>query len=643
MTGLLRQHSFICISLLITCVIYTQGLPGDFIFDDRHNIVDNTRLHIDELRVDALVDASFSSNSGILKRPISMLSFALNHLFSGLDPVAMKLTNIVLHLVTGILVYVFVYQIVSVLRQSGNSEGPAYDFLPWLVATLWLLSPYQISSVLYVVQRMTVLSALFSVLGLVVWIWSRTQWWAGRKKTALSLVCLALGACFPLALLSKENGLLMVPMIVLLEISILSRVYKYSFIDRNRPIILSMIVITTIISIWGLAHWEFIYRGYASRPFTLDERVITQARIFMIYILDLVLPAVERLHFFHDEISVSETLLKPITGLLSVFGIASLLLIALYFIDRHPLISFGVLFFICGHLMESTVIPLELFYEHRNYLPSVGLFLSLIVALIVLTEKRRYFLYSTVFILLILNTGNSLLRANDWSSLVSFYEHEYRVNPHSPRSNHNVAELYSAIIRQYPEKQEELYGFAQERYLYSHYLDETYISGLIGLLRASHEFKQAIDPGWIEKISHSLLHHRFNHHSRQNVRHLVNCFESHICSEPQWFSNLLDELIKQQEEKHGYASANLYWLAAKFYFSQFEDKKSYQLLMRAAEASDSKRYILEATRVAMDAGKFELARKNLLSVESSELSYQEREYLSSLKGKLEKLLSKKGI
>src|SRR5215213_2675874 len=89
---------------LLVLAIYWPGLNGGFVFDDYPNIVDNPTLKLDTLDGPAWRAAAFSSDAGSLQRPIAMLSFAVNTYLAGMDPFAMKATNVVIHGINALLV-----------------------------------------------------------------------------------------------------------------------------------------------------------------------------------------------------------------------------------------------------------------------------------------------------------------------------------------------------------------------------------------------------------------------------------------------------------------------------------------------------------------------------------------------------------
>src|SRR5262245_41606476 len=88
--------------LALGAAVYSPGLRGGFIFDDWPNIVQNTRLQADQLDLESVRAAAFSADSGMLKRPVSMLTFWANYYTSGLDPFYFKLTNLLIHLFNGV-------------------------------------------------------------------------------------------------------------------------------------------------------------------------------------------------------------------------------------------------------------------------------------------------------------------------------------------------------------------------------------------------------------------------------------------------------------------------------------------------------------------------------------------------------------
>ena len=212
----IKIYGVLFLSLLTTYFIYNKGLLGDYVFDDSINILENSKLALTTLDYTSLKAAFFSGDAGPLGRPISMLSFALNYYFTGFDPFYFKLTNLFIHLFNGLLVFIIslkLFQWLSRQYQTISLKSPSY--LACFVCLIWLIHPLNLTSVLYVVQRMTSLSSLFGLLALAIYCIWRT-----RTLTGLNTVLALCGVTLSLlaSMLSKESGVLFIPLIYWVEL-----------------------------------------------------------------------------------------------------------------------------------------------------------------------------------------------------------------------------------------------------------------------------------------------------------------------------------------------------------------------------------------------------------------------------------------
>lgn len=127
------------IAMIVTIAVYITGFSGGYLFDDYPNIVDNQGVQPRDTSASELMYAALSSPSSEFKRPLASLSFAANYLATGLDPFWMKLTNLVIHLLNGWLMFLLARALLlSVgLAPSASSYGgegeakrrPARDLL----------------------------------------------------------------------------------------------------------------------------------------------------------------------------------------------------------------------------------------------------------------------------------------------------------------------------------------------------------------------------------------------------------------------------------------------------------------------------------------------------------------------------------
>ncbi len=179
---------------LLTIAIYVPGLSGDYMFDDMPNLLHNAQLNIETLDTESIQGAALSSGSGKLRRPVSMFSFALNRYFFGLGPYSHKVINLLIHLLTGIGLYFLSRRLIHSYRLYRNPalSDKAMQWIPVVVTGLWLVHPLNLTPVLYIVQRMTSLAALFTVLGLCLYMTGRMRLATGKSGLPLILTGLLL-------------------------------------------------------------------------------------------------------------------------------------------------------------------------------------------------------------------------------------------------------------------------------------------------------------------------------------------------------------------------------------------------------------------------------------------------------------------
>jgi len=327
--------------LIITAAIYYPGFSGGFFFDDAWNIENNSSIKISHLSFDSLTQVIFSGESGPLKRPISMLSFAINYYFTGEDPFYFKLTNLLIHLLNGLALFFLTQTLLGTYKRykEPNLSDKSIGWISLAVAAAWLLHPLNLTSVLYIVQRMNSLSALFVISGLLLYT-------LGRQRLALGeggiiQIITSMLVFVPLAILSKENGALLPAFILAIEATFFQ---LRATTKKDRKFLIAFFSITTlcpfILGIGYLAlHPEKIISGYLTRDFTLHDRLLTEARILWMYIQMIVLPIGQNYGLFHDDIVISRGLTQPISSLFSILGVIVLIALAIRSRIRAPLIG----------------------------------------------------------------------------------------------------------------------------------------------------------------------------------------------------------------------------------------------------------------------------------------------------------------
>lgn len=427
------------VALIVTFAAYYPGLSGPLVLDDLHQlqgIIANSGAD-----PKALFDQYIISNSGPLGRPVAMASFIGSAIAHGPDTWWWKYDNVMFHLITGLLVFWLAALLLTATNQSDQKNS-------WLVAAviaaIWLLHPLHISTVLYTVQRMTGLSGLFVVAGLICYMKGRLRQIDLRPHGWLLI---GSGFClfFPLAIFSKESALLFPVFCSLIEVLIFrfrGNSGTHTWIRNFHGVLFSGYLLAVLYIVVNFSN--FVLRNYAIRDFTFAERIYTELRIVVLYLSQILLPSQRKMGFFHDDFTLSTSLFSPITTILAALLLAAILGSAVYLRKRLPLYAFGILFFFAGHLLESTIFNLELVFEHRNYLPTLGILLAVLAILQSVVRQRKYLTWIAVIGL----TAMSLLtwqRADTWGSQATMYQFIKYAHPKSPRLNLAYANFNTGI------------------------------------------------------------------------------------------------------------------------------------------------------------------------------------------------------
>lgn len=437
--------------IIATASSYSPGLRGPFVLDDQANITFNPDVAITDLEPKSLLRAALSNESGPLKRVLPALTFGVNHYMAGgfKDPFVYKVTNLLIHLANAGLVYWLSLLLVNQLARRNPPIPQRLQFwLPVLVAAAWALDPIQLTSVLYVVQRMSSLSALFVFAGLIAFVYGRLRLQDGRRHGYL-LMTLGLVAGLLLGLMSKENAALLPLLAGVVELVFFQgSTATPSERGRLRLYYGSIIFLPgMVLLLWLAFHPEVILGFYKWRDFTLVERLLTEARVLWFYVGLILVPRIGAFGMYHDDIAISTGLLTPWTTLPAVLALIAVTVTAVASYRRYPMFSFAVLWFLVAHSMESSFIALEIAHEHRNYVPSFGIMMGCTYGLAMVSQKLRQprvgvaLLFCYVAVLGFVTFS----RAHTWSSSDRVIETTARNHPRSASSQYMLAELYAQV------------------------------------------------------------------------------------------------------------------------------------------------------------------------------------------------------
>lgn len=433
--------------LFITSAAYFNGLSGPFVFDDSAHIVNNPAIQITKINLHTLKNAITYNKTDLGHRPVASLSFALNHYLAGTASNALwyKVTNLMIHLANILLVFYLVRLLFKHMQEPNRASMISPGWFALAVTSMWALHPIQLTSVLYVVQRMNSLAAFFVLAGLLAYI-------AGRKRIGSDrpggywMMNTGLIAGAVLGFLCKENALLIIPLALLIEIIVFRSLDNLRALSKPLLINLFSLLLAPLViaMLWLLFNSDYVLSAYNARHFTLLERLLTESRVLFHYLYLVLFPNINHFTLFHDDISISSGLLSPVTTLISVLLLISIVALAVAFRKKYALLVFGILWFLIGQSMESTILALEIAHEHRNYLPSIGLFIILVYFIALIPRTKNW---NTATILLIaipvILFSATYTRASRWSSESDLIALMWRNHPQSARTIYMQAENLS--------------------------------------------------------------------------------------------------------------------------------------------------------------------------------------------------------
>ena len=377
----LRKYAFFFISLLILLLaIYGNSFHGEWHFDDVPNIVANPNVHLKNLSLRGIYNAFHFREDFI--RPVSYLSLAINYYFGGSEPFGYHLINFIIHYTAAVFLFLFILNTLRLPLLRDRYGERAYA-ISMLATVFWAINPVQVLAVSYVVQRMASMAGMFYIAAMYFYLKGRTA--EGTRNRAFFFLVCTVAALFAFG--SKETAAMLPVSLFIYDLFLIQGAEKDT-VRRNLKFAFIPFAVVIILANSYL-DLSSILDDYRVRSYTLGERLLTEPRVIIFYISLLLYPIHSRLTMLHD-FDISKSLIDPWTTLPAILILAFSVGYALSIARKRPLISFCILFFFLNHLIEGSFIPVELIFEHRNYIPSMLLFVP--VAIFIL-KMLDYFAY----------------------------------------------------------------------------------------------------------------------------------------------------------------------------------------------------------------------------------------------------------
>lgn len=578
-------YILLCCNSIVTFLIYQKGLYGNYVFDDGVNILENQKLAITTLDFLALQAAWNSGDAGPLGRPISMLSFALNHYFTGFEPFYFKLTNLFIHLINGLLVFIIslkLFQWLSQQYQTISLQSAVY--LACLVSLIWLIHPLNLTSVLYVVQRMTSLSALFGLLAVLIYCsWRiRPISWGSTVFAAFATI-LSLAA----SMLSKESGILFIPLIYWIEL-----IFFQAKNQQFQPIYIKNIKLNSLL--WGgiaVGFLFFLYllppylnpANFARREFTLDERLLTESRVIFYYLKLFFYPLLSDLSLYHDDFLISKSIISPITTLYSLMSLVGITAICIALVKKHPMLLFAWGWYLISQLLESTFISLELIHEHRNYFGIIGFIFTAVYYIAQINNKKiQPFIYVLGGIYIANLAWTTWQRSEIWSNLVDHAAYEAAMHPQSDRANYQLARIYMDLMQRHPEQYTHYANLAQQAltkskqsYMPAHgaWFAELHLASYLG---------NPVSQQTINELIWRLEHTPFQNNNISFLSAFTNCQINDFCKVPHEQAVLIIAAGLNNQGVNNLLKSEIYKLLTQYFVGVISDFEKGEEFMQQA-------------------------------------------------------------
>lgn len=408
--------------LTLAYFIFLPAITGPFYIDDA--------VHLKKLRIIGGVDDwqsfqrfIFSGTSGS-GRLLGFMSMLVESQYWPHPAIDYKKTNILIHLLNSSLVFWLATLLAAHSRYIKHANSFAL-----MVFLIWLIHPIQLSTTMLVIQRFTLVMATLCLSGMILYLKGRATL---TEKPKLGLAMMTVGIFIGgfLGTLAKDPGILVAAYILCIEVLLIrdrdflrSRLWK---VWSSVFIFSALALLLVLYVIWMGKLEEF----YLKRDFSPSERSLTQLRVLADYLKAITLPQASAMGPFHDDYQHSKSLIEPISTLLCLVFWCSVITISVVFRKRFPIFLFGLMWFLAGHSLESSQLPLELYFEHRNYLPMLGIcfIVAWVISEIVARKKAYIILPLFYFIYLTFTSVNS---AQIWGNTA--LQHEFWAH-HHPRS-----------------------------------------------------------------------------------------------------------------------------------------------------------------------------------------------------------------
>jgi len=452
-THILRSHWLRCLLLLlIGFVVRSPALQGQSIWDDQYLVNGNPFIKSPLLILETFRHYLFLDSSSAHYRPIQNITYFIDYYFWNTNDFGFHLTNVILHVASGILLYFLLRQLLASLYFRNVRPATRFRLLkrmPWishgafLVALLWTVHPVHSAAIDYISGRADSLAFLFSAAGWLLFLRAQS---ASHRSARVGLCSLAAISGLA-ALLSREIACIWI-IVFIAHLFLVERRLRF----RVR---LSALVCCLGLFLTYAACRQLPGHRTLSPPedgWSAPVRAMLMVRALGDY---------TRLLIFPDNLHLERTVLRPTSfgnnatwrtaiseEYLSILGLLLLIAFAIGSFKKGSgqlTRAFGASWFLAAYLPISNIVQLNATVaEHWLYLPSVGFLIFLLGCALELPERYRRNLVALAAVAIIALGVRSFVRSGDWVDEETFYRRALETGSRSARIAINLSDIYAA-------------------------------------------------------------------------------------------------------------------------------------------------------------------------------------------------------
>ncbi|MGA7305115.1 MAG: hypothetical protein WBW88_09585, partial [Rhodothermales bacterium] len=469
---------------------------------------------------------------------------------------------------------------------------------------------------LYIVQRMNALAGGFTLLAVAAYVHGRNR--LETQRRGWGWIATSLLVFTPLAAFSKENGALAPLLMWVVEYFIFQfqSASPVTAMRLKRLFVATLIVPATIAAFFIATHPQWLFAPYQFRNFDLYQRVLTESRVVWKYVGWILAPTPGRLGLAHGDIPISQSLLHPLTTIPAIAGWLAAIALAFGLRRRAPLLGFAIIWFLAGQLLESTIFGLEIAFEHRTYIPMIGILAAIAYALNGIPSRQFLVARRTLLLgLIAVFTLCTAVTASEWSDNRIMALYQVRHHPNAPRANSQAAAVFASLMTQQGADKD--YDYDQATYYFKRTaeLDPTDPTSVLSLVLLRGQIGAKFDPEFVDWVKKRLQHRPIHPRIIYGFASIVRWVKDGQADVPSDVLIGLFETALTNTSIPAHYRAALYSLMSQYYANTLEDWQTAIQLSAAAisEDPDAAVFHISMARLALALNRLDVVRSEVMT------------------------------